>query len=94
MPWSSQQEKKSKTFSRLKETEGGAAAVCEVMRQYEEQAWQRGIQQGMQKGQRSIIFSMIQDGDISMEKGAAKLNLTVEMLKEEMKRAGYTDSGC
>ena len=36
-----------------------------------------------------MIYSLVEDKSISMEKGAQKLGISVEKLKDDMVKAGY-----
>ncbi len=36
-----------------------------------------------------MIYSLVEDKSISMEKGAEKLEISVEKLKDDMFKAGY-----
>ena len=54
----------------------GGVSMCDVAQRLED----RGIQQG----ERKIIYDLIQSGDITLEKGAEKLNITVDELKAHM----------
>ncbi|MCR4895337.1 MAG: hypothetical protein K5891_01020 [Lachnospiraceae bacterium] len=40
-------------------------------------------------GRESTIFSLIQDGDLSLEKGASKLDISISELEKKMTEAGY-----
>lgn len=50
---------------------------------------QQGIQQGLEQGRTSEIFSSVQEGDYSVERGAQKLNLSVPEFEKQMTEAGY-----
>ena len=52
----------------------------------------RGIEQGIQKGREEgnrLIYSLVEDKSISMEKGAQKLGISIEKLRANMINAGY-----
>ena len=52
----------------------------------------RGIEKGLQKGREEgnqMIYSLVEDESISMEKGAQKLGVSVEKLRANMINAGY-----
>ncbi len=49
----------------------------------------QGIEQGVTQGTQATIFSLIQDGDLSLEKGASKLGISISELENKMTDAGY-----
>ena len=54
--------------------------------------YDRGIEQGRAEGRakvENILFELIEAGDIPIEKVAARLDMTEEQLKEEMRQRGY-----
>ncbi len=62
--------------------------------EYDEQAHyealrEDGYDEGYAKAQENLIFSLVQDGDLSLEKGASRLNLSVEDLEKKMAEAGF-----
>ena len=70
----------------------GVSNMCDVAQRLED----RGIQIGIEKGRAEerakctqIIYSLVEDKSISMEKGAEKLGISVEKLKDDMVKAGY-----
>ncbi|MDD6481360.1 MAG: hypothetical protein PUF65_03635, partial [Lachnospiraceae bacterium] len=54
-----------------------------------QQGIQQGMQQGMQQGRTCEIFSSVQDGDYSIERGAQKMNLSISEFEKRMTEAGY-----
>ena len=48
-----------------------------------------GLAEGMAKGQLEALFSLVKDGDLSIEKAAEKLKITVSDFEKKMKEAGY-----
>jgi len=48
-----------------------------------------GEKAGEKVGEEKTVYSFVAAGDISVEKGAEKLGITVEALFEKMRRAGY-----
>ncbi len=50
---------------------------------------QIGIEKGIDLGSNQMIYSLVEDKSISMEKGAEKLEISVEKLKDDMFKAGY-----
>ena len=61
-----------------------------VYDQGKEAGEQIGIEQGMERGKRAEIFSSVQDGDYSIERGAQKLGISVDEFRKCMEEAGYT----
>ena len=49
------------------------------------ESWEAGEQNGIRKG----FYSLVQDGDIPVELGAKKLNMSVEEFLEAFHKAGY-----
>lgn len=74
---------------RLKESEGGASAVCEVMQKYEKIAEEKGLKQGLKKGleqgQMLTFITLIKDGILSKEDAAKRLGITLEDFKTKEK---------
>ena len=50
---------------------------------------EQGIEQGLEQGRKSEIFTSVQEGDYSIERGAQKMNLSVEEFMKQMTSAGY-----
>ena len=62
--------------------------MCDVAQRLED----RGIQIGRAEERakcNQMIYSLVEDNSISMEKGAEKLGISVEKLKDDMVKAGY-----
>ena len=49
----------SQEVQKLKETDGGVLAVCDVMKKYEDIARQQGMQQGMQLGKLDLLRNLM-----------------------------------
>ena len=47
---------------------------------------------GIGVGKRIMIFQLVSEGEISLSKGADKLNISEDELKKEMVEKGYTFS--
>ena len=47
------------------------------------------MEQGIQLGRDGEIFSSVQEGDYSIERGAQKMNLSVPEFMQQMESAGY-----
>ncbi len=54
-----------------------------------EEGRKEGEKEGMKAGRTYEIYSLVQDGDISPERGAERLGITVEVLKGRMADSGY-----
>ena len=59
------------------------------MRQGKSEGLQEGLKEGLNKGIQQEIFTSVQEKDYSIERGAQKLDITVEEMMEKMKAAGY-----
>lgn len=71
----------SAEVTKLKETEGGATVMCEVMQKYEEIARNEGLQQGMQQKSIAIAKSLLADG-MPVELVAKYTNLTPAQVEQ------------
>ena len=66
--------------------------MCEALRELmkdeieaaRKKAWEEGREEGREKGITEMIYSLVSEGDISPEKGAQKLGISVEQLKHDM----------
>lgn len=75
----------------------GVSNMCDVAQRLEDRGIQKGIKQGIQKGiQKGIsqggnqmIYSLVEDGSISLEVGARKLGIGRDKLRANMINAGY-----
>ena len=54
-----------------------------------EEGERKGREEGREEGRNKMIYSLVEDKSISMEKGAQKLGISVEKLKADMIDAGY-----
>ena len=50
---------------------------------------EQGIEQGIEQGRINEIFSSVQEGDYSVERGAEKLHLSISEFEKQMTDAGY-----
>ena len=74
----------------------GVSNMCDVAQRLEDRGIQIGIEkgriegiiEGREEGNR-MIYSLVEEKSISMEKGAEKLEISVEKLKDDMVKAGY-----
>ena len=71
----------------------GVSNMCDVAQRLEdrgiEKGLQKGIKEGLSLGGKQMIYSLVEDESISMEKGAQKLGVSVEKLRANMINAGY-----
>ena len=62
--------------------------MCDEEQRVEERGSEKELQKGREEGNR-MIYSLVEDESISMEKGAQKLGVSVEKLRANMINAGY-----
>ena len=75
----------------------GVSNMCDVAQRLEDRGIEKGMKEGLQKGMKEglslggnqMIYSLVEDKSISMEKGAQKLGISVEKLRANMINAGY-----
>ena len=75
----------------------GVSNMCDVAQRLEDRGIEKGIKEGLQKGMKDglslggnqMIYSLVEDKSISIEKGAQKLGISVEKLRANMINAGY-----
>ena len=53
-------------------------------------AWEQGMERGIERGRLREIIAFVQDGDISVERGAQKAGMTVDEFKKVMAEAEQT----
>ena len=53
-------------------------------------AIEEGREQGREEGRTHEVYQSVADGDYSIQRGAQKLSMTVDELKQAMIKAGYT----
>ena len=71
--------------------------MCDVAQRLEDRGIEKGMKEGLQKGMKEglslggnqMIYSLVEDKSISIEKGAQKLGISVEKLRANMINAGY-----
>lgn len=67
--------------------------MCDVAQRLEDRGIKKGIQEGLQQGisqgGNQMIYSLVEDGSISLETGAKKLGISKEKLRANMTNAGY-----
>ncbi len=54
--------------------------MCEVIDKIEK----RGMEKGIEQGKINLLVSLVKDGDLTIEKASAKLNVSVEEFKKIM----------
>ena len=62
--------------------------MCDVAQRLEDMEIQIGLEEGRRKCTQ-IIYSLVEEKSISMEKGAEKFGISVEKLKDDIVKAGY-----
>ncbi len=53
------------------------------------QATEEGMREGMEKGKFILLYEMVQDGDLSLEKASDKADMPMESFISKMEKAGY-----
>ena len=66
----------------------GVSNMCDVAQRLEDRGIEKGLQKGREEGNQ-MIYSLVEDESISIEKGAQKLGVSVEKLRANMINAGY-----
>lgn len=77
------------TFAKLKEDSSMCEALMELMRPEYEAGMKTATEQGMAQGRQHEIFASVQEGDYSPERGAEKLNISIDEFQKRMLEAGY-----
>lgn len=67
----------------------GVGDMCDVAQRLEDRGIQIGIEKGINLGSNWMIYLLVEDKSISMEKGAEKLGISVEKFQDDMVKAGY-----
>ncbi len=63
--------------------------MCEVADYLWNGGKAEGLAEGFEKGHIETLFSLVQDGDLSIEKAAIKLDLSVSEFEKKMDEAGF-----
>lgn len=63
--------------------------MCNLSERIEEMGIQKGLRTGREEGGSLMVYSLVQDGDLSAEKGASRLGVTIEELRKRMALCGY-----
>ncbi len=95
----SESEKIKAIHQRVKEVKQSEKTGVKIMQRWEELAleraeakeegWKEGRKEGREEGRTYEIYSLVQEGDISPERGAKRLGITIEVLKARMSASGY-----
>ena len=75
-------------YEEILSDEEGVSNMCDVAQRLEDRGIEKGLQKGREEGNR-MIYSLVEDESISMEKGAQKLGVSAEKLRSNMINAGY-----
>ena len=75
-------------YEEILSDEEGVSNMCDVAQRLEDRGIEKGLQKGREEGNQ-MIYSLVEDESISMEKGAQKLGVSVEKLRANMINAGY-----
>lgn len=71
------------TYSLKQRIEKGEnATMCNVIDYFEQRGMEKGIEKGIEKGQLQMLSSLVREGDLSMERAAAKAKMSVEEFSE------------
>ena len=71
------------------EMEGDRKEMLKTMCNLSQGIKEQGIEQGIEQGRINEIFSSVQEGDYSVERGAEKLHLSISEFEKQMTDAGY-----
>ena len=58
--------------------------MCEALKELMKDEIEAARKEGWKEGMTEAIYSLVSEGDISPEKGAQKLGISVEQLKHDM----------
>ena len=72
-------------YEKLLADKEGVSNMCDVAQRLED----RGMKKGIDLGSNRMIYSLVEDKSISMEKGAEKLGISVEKLRANMINTGF-----
>ena len=67
----------------------GVSNMCDVAQRLEDRGIEKGMKEGLSLGGNQMIYSLVEDKSISIEKGAQKLGISAEKLRANMINAGY-----
>lgn len=76
-------------YEKLLADKEGVSNMCDVAQRLEDRGIQIGIEKGINLGSNRMIYSLVEDKSISMEKGAEKLGISVEKLRANMINTGF-----
>ena len=72
----------SEAIHYYKETEGGHTKVSEMSKVFEKHGFDKGLEQGLEQGKETTILSLFEEGNISEEVAAKKLDLDIESFRK------------
>jgi response regulator of citrate/malate metabolism len=77
-------------YDRIKEEKDMACeALRELFKPELEEATQKATQKGIEQGGNQMIYSLVQDGNITADVGAEKLGISLKQLKANMTNTGF-----
>ena len=76
------------TDEQISSDKEGVSNKCDVAQRLEDRGIEKGLQKGREEGNQ-MIYSLVEDESISMERDAQKLGVSVEKLRANMINAGY-----
>lgn len=76
-------------YEKLLADKEGVSNMCDVAQRLEDRGIRIGIEKGINLGSNRMIYSLVEDKSISMEKGAEKLGISVEKLRANMINTGF-----
>ena len=63
--------------------------MCEALKDLMQEEIKAGRDEGREEGRKETIYGLVSEGDLSPEKGAQKLGVSVEQLKADMDTHGF-----
>ena len=63
--------------------------MCEVLDRIEARGIEKGIEQGIKRGTLNTLISLVNDGILSIEEAAARVDMSVECFEKYMKWGKY-----
>ena len=63
--------------------------MCEVLDNIWNDGNIKGLEKGKSEGIAITLYSLVHDGDLSIEKASARMNISVSEFEKLMKNAGY-----
>lgn len=78
--------KMSNRVSFLKNDEEGIKIMCKVMEEYAKEYAEEYAKEYAEEAVQETVISLIKEGDISEERGAEKLNISIDKMRELLKK--------